>query len=1168
MEKTLRLMRRCQKNVHLRKIWMTMKLTMVLFFLAVSQMMASEAYSQTTKMTLQLKDATVKEVLNRIEEKSEFFFLYNSKLVDVDRKVSVDVNDQKISEILNDIFSKTDVVFTVVDRQIVLTNKADQTSLELLGSQQSGKKVAGKVTDSSGASLPGVSVIVKGTTTGIVTDINGNYSLPNVPENAVLQFSFVGMLTQEVSSKNKTTIDVALADASIGIEEIVAVGYGVQKKKLVTGATVQVKGEELTKLNTVSPMAALQSQSSGVNITKVSGEPGAGFKVNIRGIGTIGNSQPLYVVDGAPRGDINYLAPSDIESIDILKDAASSAIYGSRAANGVVLVTTKQGKAGKMSIAYDGYYGVQNMYKRLPLLDGKEYLMIMNEANMNSNLGPITPAQWNSYLAPGDYNRIQNGSWTGTNWLKQMENKNAPIQSHALNMNGGNEFSKYSIGFSYTSQEGILGAPVQSNYDRYSLRINSDHVILRKSFDVIKIGENVSMSYNQNHGIATGNMWWNDVANAVKALPVLPMYAADKTDPAYPYHYAIPWNTNYSNPNAAMALRGSNLNKGLNLNVNAYIEIQPIKGLKYRSSFTMNPSASSYRGWTPKSALGPVAIATTTGTSQSMSFGMGGYIFENTLNYDFKVQEAHSINVLVGTTAERWGLGDNLSTSNSGNVFNDFDHAYISNANVPATATISGSPWGKGGLLSYFGRINYDYKEKYMLSLIMRADGSSNFASGHRWGKFPSVSGGWVVSNESFMENTKSFIDFLKIRGSWGQNGNQSIPGFQYLSLISYSDGNNPANYYFGTSKTALTQGAYPSNIPTPDLKWETSEQLDLGVDARFAKSKLNVAFDYYIKTTKDWLVAAPVLASWGVINAPYINGGEIQNKGVELSLGWKDNIGEFKYSVSGNVSYNKNEVTRIDNSQGIINATNVKLWGNGTYVARAQVGYPLGYFYGYNTAGIFQNDAEVANYKNKDGKVIMPTAQPGDVKFVDRNGDGIIDDNDKTNLGSGNPSTIYSLNLSFEYKGFDLGVATYGVGGNKIARMFHDAGGPQDNYTTEILGRWHGEGTSNKIPRVLNGASINQQYTSDLQIENGAYFKISNVTLGYDFKKILKTIPLSQLRFYCSVQNLYTFTKYSGMDPEIGTSTDDSNAGWVHGIDLGFYPNPRTILFGASIKF
>ena len=468
MEKTLRLMRRCQKNVHLRKIWMTMKLTMVLFFLAITQMMASEAYSQTTKMTLQLKDATVKEVLNRIEEKSEFFFLYNSKLVDVDRKVSVDVNDQKISEVLNDLFRETDVVFTVVDRQIVLTNKADQTSLELLGSQQTGKKITGKVTDSSGASLPGVSVIVKGTTTGIVTDLNGSYSLPNVPENAVLQFSFVGMLTQEVSSKNKTTIDVKLADASIGIEEIVAVGYGVQKKKLVTGATVQVKGEELTKLNTVSPMAALQSQSSGVNITKVSGEPGAGFKVNIRGIGTIGNSQPLYVVDGAPRGDINYLAPSDIESIDILKDAASSAIYGSRAANGVVLVTTKQGKAGKMSITYDGYYGVQNMYKRLPLLDAKEYLMIMNEANMNSNLGPITPSQWNSYLAPGDYTKIMNGSWTGTNWLKQMENKNAPIQSHALNMNGGNEFSKYSIGFSYTSQEGILGSPVQSNYDRNS----------------------------------------------------------------------------------------------------------------------------------------------------------------------------------------------------------------------------------------------------------------------------------------------------------------------------------------------------------------------------------------------------------------------------------------------------------------------------------------------------------------------------------------------------------------------------------------------------------------------------------------------------------------------------------------------------------------------------
>lgn len=1145
-----------------QKILLAMRLTLFLTIFSVFSAYSS-TYAQKTKLSLKAQNLQVKEVLNEIENQTEFFFMYDNNQIDVQRKVNMDVNSMNIDQVLQLLFEGTGTNYKVVNRQILLFPENKGTNTE-----QQGKPVHGKVTDSTGSPLPGVSVVVKGTTNGIITDIDGNYSLTNVPANATLQFSFVGMKMQEVAVEGKTTINVVLQDESIGIDEVVAIGYGVQKKKLVTGSTIQVKGESLEKMSTVSPITALQTQSPGVNITKVSGEPGAGFKVNIRGIGTVGNSQPLYIVDGAPRSDINYLAPTDIESIDILKDAASAAIYGARAANGVILVTTKQGKAGKMSISYDGYYGVQNVYKMLPLLDAKEYLTIMNEANMNSNLGPITAAQWNKYLAPGDYDRIMNGTWQGTNWLKQMQNTDAPIQSHALNMNGGNSTSKYSIGFSYTSQDGIFGKPVQSTFDRYTLRVNTDHVILHKNFDIIKVGENLSITYTQNHGIATGNMWWNDVSSSIKALPILPMYATDKTDPAYPYHYSIPWNTNYSNPNAAMIYRGTNINKSTSINANAYLEVQPIRGLKYRSSITLSPSSSSYRSWSPAYALGPVAISTTNSTSQSQSSGVGGYIFENTLNYNFRVKDSHNFDVLVGTTAERWGLGEGLAVTNSGSVFNDFNHAYITNANVPSTATISGDPWGKGGLLSYFGRINYDYKETYLLSLVMRADGSSNFAKGHRWGEFPSVSAGWVVTNESFMESAKSVLNFFKLRGSWGQNGNQSIPSFQYLSLISYSDPNTPANYYFGTSKTTLSQGSYPANIPTPDLKWETSEQLDLGFDARMLDSKLSVAFDYYIKTTKDWLVAAPVLASWGVINAPYINGGEIQNKGAEIALGYNNQVGQFKYSVNANVSFNKNEVTRIDNSQGIINATNVKLWGNGTYVARAEVGHPLGYFWGYKTDGLFQTEADVANYKNAEGVVIMPTAQPGDVKFVDLNGDGVIDDKDKTDLGSGNPTAIYSLNLSCEYKGFDFAVATYGVGGNKIASAYHDAGGPQDNYTTAILGRWHGAGTSNTIPRVLNGASINQQYTSDLQIQNGAYLRISNVTLGYDFKKILKSIPLSQLRLYGSVQNLYTFTKYTGMDPEIGTSTDDSGAGWVHGVDLGFYPSPRTVLFGASIKF
>src|SRR5665648_29145 len=1149
-----------------KKLIRIMKLTSFLILVFVISVSAASSYSQSTKLNIQVTNGTFVDVLKQIENQSEFYFYYNNDEIQNIGGVSISMSDKQVEEVLDHLLKGTNLEYQIIDRYIALKKK-DSSEFDLTKMQQQ-KSVAGKVTDSSGATLPGVSVVVKGTTNGCITDIDGNYALSNVPGNATLQFSFVGMRLQEVAVGDKTSIDVTLEVESVDIEEVVAIGYGVQKKKLTTGSTIQVKGEEIQRMNSVSPISAIQSMTPGVNITKKSGQPGDGFKVVIRGIGTTGNSDPLYVVDGVTRGNIDYLAPSDIESIDILKDAASAAIYGARAFNGVVLVTTKKGKeSNKMTLTYDGSYGVQNVYKMLPLLDAKGYMVIQNEANVNSGLKPY---DWASLLAPGYYEKLQNGTWHGPSWLKEMENKNASVQSHAFNISGGNNVSVYSAGFSYTSQEGIFGKPVQSTYDRYTFRINSEHTIIKKSWDVLKIGENVSYTFAKNHGIATGNMWSNNIYNMIQTDPLLPMSATDATDVAYPYHYSIPWNTLASNPVAGMIYgQGFNENKNHSLNANVYLTLQPIKGLIYRSSFSTSPNFNSYRSWNPTYALGPNNTATTNSVTQNMSGGYG-WTFENTLNYEFSIKDTHNFNVLAGTSAERWGLGEEAKISNKNSVFDDFEHAYIDNANVNSTATINGAPWNKGGILSYFGRLNYDYKEKYLLTLVMRADGSSNFSKGNRWGYFPSVSSGWVASSESFMESTRSFMDFLKIRASWGQNGNQNIPPFQYISLVTFNDPSNNvfSNYYFGSSKITPSLGAFPKNLPTPDLKWETSEQLDLGFDARFLNSKLSLTFDYYKKTTKDWLVAAPILASWGVQSAPYINGGEVQNTGIEVALGYNDKAGEFTYGVNANMSYNKNEVTRIDNEQGIINATNVKLWGNGTYFSRAEVGKPIGYFYGYKTNGIFQNTAEVAAYKNEQGVVIMPTAKPGDVRFVDTDLDGAITEADKVQIGDPNPDVILSVNLNCAYKGFDLSVNTYGVLGNQIARNWHDAGSSLNNYTTEILNRWHGEGTSNKIPRLTSGSSINQTFNSDLSIENGDYLRISNVTLGYDLKKLAKSLPFEQLRIFITGQNLYTFTKYSGMDPEIGTSTDDSNWGWVKGVDLGFYPNLRTLMVGASIKF
>lgn len=1013
--------------------------------------------------------------------------------------------------------------------------------------------------------LIGVNIVEKGTTNGAVTDLDGNFQL-SVSRNAVLIASYIGYVEQEIPvNPGKSVYNVTLREDSQALDEVVVVGYGVQKKKLVTGATVQVKGDDIQKLNTVSPLSALQSQTPGVNIMKKSGQPGEGFKVNIRGIGTIGNSQPLYIVDGMARDNIDYLNPSDIESLDVLKDAASAAIYGARAANGVILVTTKQGKAGKAQISYDGYYGVQNVYKRAPLLNAQEYAMIMNEAQVNSGLQPYDFA---SYLGQSEWDKIANGSWQGTNWLKEMENKNAPIQSHSLNLTGGTEQSVYSIGLSYTSQEGIYGKPVEPNYDRYTVRVNTDHTAYKvKDLDIIKIGENLSYSYAEKNGIAISSSYWNDINAAMRTNPFLPLWEKDEAgnDIVGNYHYASPWYTLQPNPIGIMEYqRGQNLSKNHNLNGNIYAVIQPIKNLKFRTSFGINMSAYNYRSYTPVYSLGPNHFNTQDEVNQNGGINMG-WTFENTLSYIWKINEDHNFDAMLGISAERWGLGESWGGIGTNSIFDDFDHAYLDNANVIDVnkTKISGAPFGIGGILSYFGRVNYNYKEKYMATVVMRADGSSNFAKGHRYGFFPSVSAGWVISNEGFMEATKGWMDFLKIRASWGQNGNQSISAFQYLATISFSD----AYYFLGPDKSQIFQGAYPDILPNEDVTWETSEQIDLGLDARFLNGRLGVNFDWYDKHTKDWLVQAPILASYGT-GAPYINGGDISNKGVELALNWNDQAGDFTYNITANLSYNKNEVTRIANGSGVIRSNATLASGKPSF-AVAEVGYPVGYFWGYKTDGLFQNAQEVLDYKDAEGNQVMPSAQPGDVRFRDLNGDGVIDDDDKTLIGDPNPDVILGLNFNFGYKGFDLSISTNGTFGNQIFKTYRELGdNAQENYTTEILNRWHGEGTSNKIPRVTSGSHINRQYISDLYVENGDYWRINNVTLGYDFKKLFTKLPFGQLRLYVTAQNLFTITGYSGMDPEIGTSSDDQKASWVSGVDVGFYPLPRTYMVGANIKF
>ncbi|MFA6812484.1 MAG: TonB-dependent receptor [Bacteroidaceae bacterium] len=998
--------------------------------------------------------------------------------------------------------------------------------------------------------LIGVNIMATKGGNGAITDQNGNFGLIlNAP--TTLKVSYIGFLSQEIKVSNaQKDLRIILKEDNMQLNEVVVVGYGVQKKKLLTGATVQVNGDEMEKLNTVNPLGALQSKTPGVSIVQNSGMPGAGYKVTVRGLGTTGDFAPLYIIDGVTNGDINSLNPSDIESVDVLKDAASAAIYGSRAANGVILITTKQGHSGKAQLTYDGYVGVQNVYRMPDLLNAKEYAMIMNEGRMEDGL---TPYDFSS-LVP-NWDKIEDGTWKGTNWMEEIRNKNAIIQNHAINISGGNDRSTYSIGLSYTYQDGTLGKPVEPNYTRYTVRINTDHKLFNKgNFDLLTFGENMTYTYTEKRGISNGDMWSNDIRNMLITSPFLP----NKDDDG-DYHNAISWDIREPNPIAKMVdINGNNKDKAHNVRAALYAILEPVKDLKFKTNFGFTFSADSYRSYVPTYKLSSNVLNDQDIVNQSMSMGCT-LMWENTGTYNFKIGKDNNFTALLGQSIEVDGLGESMSGTNTNSIFSDFNHAYLSNTpTISLTNTkLSGSPWGRQTIASFFGRMNWDYQGRYMATAVLRADGSSKFAEGHRWGYFPSISAGWIMSEEPFMNGTKSWMDFLKLRASWGQNGNQSIPSFQYLSTISFSG----ANYTFGTDKSTVSTGAYPDILANSDITWEVSEQTDLGFDARFLNDRLGMNFDYYIKTTKGWLVQAPVLDTTGT-NAPYVNGGNVQNKGFEVAMTWNDHIADFKYGASMNLAYNKNKVTRIDNSEGIIHGASDILSNSTDEMYRAQVGYPIGFFYGYKTAGIFQNQAQIDNYK---GAKLSGTI-PGDVIWVDRNKDGVIDENDKGMIGDPHPDYSLGLGLNFSWKGFDVSATMNGVFGNQIMKSYRSfVDYPTNNYTSAIFKRWHGEGTSNFLPRLTSGTHSNWQNISDLYMENGDYMRMQNLTIGYDLKKLFKGLPMQQMRIYFAAQNLFTITRYSGMDPEIGYGGSED---WVSGVDLGSYPSPRTYMIGVNAKF
>ena len=1017
--------------------------------------------------------------------------------------------------------------------------------------------VSGTVTSAAdGEPLIGVTIIIKGTSTGTATDIDGNYSI-KAEMGQTLVFSYVGYTQREIKVDG-STIDVALLENDSVLDEVVVVGYGTQKKKLLTGATSQIKGEELAKLNTTSAVQAMQGQLPGVTITSNSGQPGTGMKVTVRGLGTNGNSAPLYLIDGVG-GDINSLNPADIESIDVLKDAASAAIYGAQAANGVVLVTTKKGKEGRATVTYDGYFGWQNIAKYAPMLNSKQYMTIMDEQQINEAAAPYDWANMSSIYSDGKLN--------DTNWIKSMFKTPAIMQSHTIGITGGNKVSTYAMSLGYINQEGVGGGKEVSNYSRYNFRINSDH----RFFDgILTVGEQAAFVYTHNRGIAVEGNYWNTLRGAFQASPLLPIY---NEEGEFNNTTGSDWWQNMGNPYGSMMTTNQNESKNATFNVNAYAMLEPIKGLQIKTVGGVVYGSSSYRSYNPVYAFSPQSSNALSSVSQNMSHSLG-ITWTNTISYNFNVKE-NEFDVLIGMEAYRFS-GQAVSAGNKQlkEGFDDWDHAYVNNgsaATIEDGLSAGGYPFDESRSVSYFGRIGWNFKERYMINFTLRSDGSSKFARGHRFGTFPSVSAGWNISSESFMEASHSWLDFLKIRASWGRVGNQNINNYQYLAPITTQN----VNYLFGEYMGANGQftgdannytkdwGAYPSRLSNYGITWETSEQTNIGFDARLIGNRLAINFDYYWKNTKDWLVQAPILATAGT-GAPFINGGDVKNDGVEFNVVWNDVAGrDFSYSIGVNGAYNRNKVGSIPTEDGIIHGETNQLYNNAPEFYRAENGHPIGYFWGYQTAGIFQNQAEIDAWKAAGNGILQTNVAPGDVIFVDQNHDGVINDEDKIDLGNGMPKFSYGINLNFYWKNFDLGIVGQGVAGYQIVQSYRDQGGQYNNYTTEILSRWTGEGTSNKIPRVLNTNYGNWEF-SDLYIHDGAYFRISDITIGYNFAPLINRKWCSNLRLYFQMQNLITFTKYNGMDPDIGYGTSS----WVSGIDLGFYPRSRNFLFGINLSF
>jgi len=1008
--------------------------------------------------------------------------------------------------------------------------------------QLKGQSVSGLILDENGEGVIGATVLVLGSSQGTITDIDGRYSIDVSSLSDTLEISYVGYATQLIPINLRNTIDISMEVMTNQLDEVVVVGYGRQKKRLVTGAISRVSEEDIKATPILRVEQALQGRTPGVQVAATSGQPGDEPSVRIRGVGTTKDAKPLYVVDGMAVGGIDYLNPGDIESIDVLKDAASAAIYGSRAANGVILITTKTGSAGQSTVSYDTYYGIQNVANTLDMLNAEEYRMMMNEGAANAGL-----------TQPFDLNEIPQFD---TDWQDALFVKNAPMQSHQISLNGGNNKSSYTSSFSYFTQEGIIGGP-ESKFDRITGRLNSKH----KLSEFFNFGNNLAYTHLQKNDISANTSFTGAYSSALNLDPLTPVIEEREVklgqypfnvervvtnDEGQPYGISEYVAAEIVNPLGLLNIDYDDLFKD-EIVGNLFGEVQPISGLRFRSSMGVNLAYLKFQGYTPLYFLNGAQLNDIANRGFKRFERYFTWQWNNVLSYERQVGD-HGFTAMVGTEAIETTF-ENLGGSAGSITVIDDEKIFL--ALGRDTLSLPQNNGWEYASSSIFSRLNYNFQEKYSLTAIFRRDGSSRFGPGNRYGNYSSLGAAWIISQESFF-NPDGLVNFLKLRGGWGVNGNDRIGNYQFVSQIISN-----RNYEIGG---ATQIGTSPLSIANEGIRWEDNKQINIGLDFGAFENRLQGSVDFYEKTNEGLLERVTILGHVG--NDPSdSNAGSIENRGVELALNWRNRHGGVNYNIGINGAYNKNEITFIANPEKVIIGAN---WAVAGPVTRSIEGLPIAYFWGYKTDGIFQNQSEIFSHINSDGEVLQPRAEPGDVRFVDIDGDGIINENDRTIIGNPTPDITFGMNLGADYRGFDFSAFLQGTIGNEVFNGTQRQDLRFTNRTTAILDRWTGEGSSTTTPRYTWSDTNNNYRISDLYIEDGSHMRLKNIQFGYTLPAAISDkLKLAKWRFYVSGENMLTLTKYSGVDPEIGATSP-----FDLGIDRGVYPPARTIRFGTGITF